>query len=54
MYQIVSEKFLLINPKIYKEYMSSLTFCHPVILQFLIAAIFFLLIATELKLAETA
>ena len=43
MYQIVSEKFLLKNPKIYKECISSLTFYHPVILQFLIAAIFLLL-----------
>ena len=32
-YQIVSEKFSLKNPKIYKECMSLVTFCHPVILQ---------------------
>ena len=42
MYQIVSEKFLLKNPKIYKIY-------HPVILQFLIAAIFFLLLIAKSK-----
>ena len=50
----VSEKFSLKNPKIYKELMSSLTFCHPAILQFLIAAIFFVTDSKELKLAETA
>ena len=44
MYQIVSEKFLLKNPKIYKECIGSLTFYHPVILQILIAAIFFFLL----------
>jgi len=42
------------NPKIYKECMSSLTFCHPVFLQFLIAAIFFVTDCKELKLAQTA
>ena len=52
-YQIVSEKFSsLKNPKVYKECMSSLTFCHPVILQFLIAAIFFVTDRKELKLAQ--
>ena len=44
MYQIVSEKFLLKNPKIYKVCIGSLTFYHPVILQFLIAAFFFFVI----------
>ena len=34
--------------------MSSLTFCHPVILQFLVAAIFFLTDCKELKVAQTA
>ena len=34
--------------------MSSLTFCHPVILQFLMAAIFFVTYCKELKLAQTA
>ena len=30
----VSEKFSLKNPKIYKERMSSLTFCHPAVCSF--------------------
>ena len=34
--------------------MSSLTFCHSAILQFLIAAIFFVTDGKELKLAQTA
>ena len=34
--------------------MSSLTFCHSAILQFLIAAIFFVTDGNELKLAQTA
>ena len=42
------------NPKIYKEFMRSLTFCHPAIFQFLIAAIFFVTDGKELKLAQTA
>ena len=50
-YQKVSEKFSLKNPKIYEECMSSLTFCHSAILQFLIAAIFFVTDGKELKLA---
>ena len=53
-YQIVSEKFSSKNSQIYKEWMSSLTFCHPVILQFLMAAIFFVTYCKELKLAQTA
>ena len=55
-YQIVSEKFLLKNPKIYKELMYELTkvICHPVILHFLIAAIFFVTDCKELKFAQTA
>ena len=53
---MVSEKFLLKNPKIYKELMYELTnvICHPVILQFLIAAIFFVTDCKELKFAQTA
>ena len=39
-YQIVSEKFSLKNPQIYKQYMSSSMFSHPAILQFLIATVF--------------
>ena len=50
---MVSEKFSLKNHKIYKECMSSLMFCHPVILQFLIAAIFFVSDCKDLKLAQT-
>ena len=42
------------NLTIYKECISSLTFCHPVILQFLIVAIFFVTDCKELKLAQTA
>ena len=42
------------NPKIYKQYMNSSTFCRPVILQFLIATIFFVTDCKELKLAQTA
>ena len=55
-YQIISEKFLLKNPKIYKELMYELTnvICHPVIFQFLIAAIFFVTDCKELKFAQTA
>ena len=55
-YQIVSEKFLLKNPKIYNELMHELTnvICHPVILQFLIAAIFIVTDCKELKFAQTA
>ena len=34
--------------------MSSLTFCHPVILQLLIAAIFFVTDRKELKIAQAA
>ena len=34
--------------------MSSLTFCHPAILQFLIVAVFFVIDRKELKLAQTA
>ena len=47
-YQIMSDKFSLKNPKIYKECMSS------VILQFLIAVIFFVTDCKELKLTQTA
>ena len=50
----VSGKFSLKDPKIYKECMSSLRFCHAVIFQFLIAAIFFVTDCKELKLAQTA
>ena len=39
-YQIMSDKFSLKNPKIYKECTNSLTFWHPAVPQFLIAAIF--------------
>ena len=53
-YQTVLEKFSLENPQIYKECMSSLTFCHPAILQYLIAAIFFVTDCKELILAQTA
>ena len=42
------------NPKINKEYMSASMFSHPVILQFLIATIFFVTDCKELKLAQTA
>ena len=42
------------NLKIYKECMSLLTFCLPVILQFLIAAIIFVTDCKELKLAQAA
>lgn len=52
-YQIVSEKFSLKNRKIYKECLRSLTFCHPVILQFLVATIFFVTDCKELKRAQT-
>ena len=51
---IVLEKFFLKNLKIYKECMSLLTFCLPVILQFLIAAIIFVTDCKELKLAQVA
>ena len=62
---VISEKFepdipnsfgeiFLKNPRIYKECMSSLTFFLPVILQFLIAAIFFVTDCKERKLAQTA
>ena len=55
-YQIVSEKFLLKNSKIYKELMNELIndISHLVILQFLIATIFFVTDCKELKLARTA
>ena len=53
-YEIVLEKFSLKNPRINKECMSSLTFCYPVIWQFLIAAIFFATDCKELKVAQTA
>ena len=53
-YQIVSEKFSLKNPQIYKQYMSSSMFSHPAILQFLIATVFFVTDCKELKLAQTA
>ena len=53
-HQIVSEKLPLEKLQIYKECMSSLVFCHPVILQFLMAAIFFVTYCKELKLAQTA
>ena len=46
-------EILFENPKIYKECISS-TFCHPVILQFLTAAIFFVTDWKGLKLAKTA
>ena len=52
-YQIVLEKFSLKNPKIYKKCLRSLTFCHAVIFQFLIAAIFFVTYCKELKRAQT-
>ena len=51
---IVLEKFFLKNLKIYKECMSLLTFCLPVIFQFLIAAIIFVTDCKELKLAQAA
>ena len=47
---MVSEKFSLKSSIKYKECTSSLTFCHPAILQFLIAVIFFLVHCKELKL----
>ena len=53
-YRIVSEKFSLKIPQIYKECISALTVCHPIILQFLIAAIFFATDYKELKFAQTA
>ena len=52
--QIVSEQFYLKTPKIYKECMSSLTFFHQAISQFLIAPIFFVTDCKVLKLAQTA
>ena len=52
-YQIVSSKFSLKNGKIYKECLRSLKFCHPVIFQFLIAAIFFVTNCKDLKRAQT-
>ena len=48
-YRMVSEKFSLKNLIKYKECTSSLTFCHPAISQFLIAAIFFVVHCKELK-----
>ena len=51
MYVIVSEKFSSKNPKLYKECVSSLTFCHPVIWQFLNATS---IDWKELKLEQTA
>ena len=47
---MVSEKFSLKNSIKYKESTSSLTFCHPAILQFLIGAFFFVVHCKELKL----
>ena len=47
-------EILFEKPKIYKECMSSLMFCYPVILHFLIAAILFATDCKELKLAQTA
>ena len=49
MYQIVLEK----NLKFCKEY-ELIVFCHPEILQFLIAAISFVTDCKELKIAQTA
>ena len=49
-YQKVSEKFSLKNPKIYEECMSSLTFYHSTNSQFLIAGISFVIDCKELKL----
>ena len=40
-------EILFENPQIYKECIGSLTFCHPVILQFSITAIFFLLLISK-------
>ena len=42
-YRNAPENFSLKNSKLYKECMGSFTFCHPAILQFLIAAISFLI-----------
>ena len=53
-YKIVPEKFVLKNRTIYKECMRSLSFCHPIIMQFLIAAIFYVTDCKELKIAQTA
>ena len=47
-------EILFEKPQIYKECMSSWTFFHPAILQFLIAAAFFVTDCKELKLAQTA
>ena len=40
-------EILFENPQIYKECIGSWTFCHPVILQFSITAIFFLLLISK-------
>ena len=46
-------EFSLKNRKVYQECLRSLTFCHPVILQFLVATIFFVTDCKELKRAQT-
>ena len=46
-------EILFEKSKIYKEYMSPLTFCHPEISRFLIAAISFVNDWEELKLSQT-
>ena len=45
-------EILFANRKIYQECLRSLTFCHPVIFQFLIAAVFFVTDCKELKRAQ--
>ena len=54
MYRIVSEKFFLKNPQIYKKCLSSLAFCLPAISQCLIAPVFSVIDCKELKLSQTA
>ena len=40
---VIGVSLFTFHPSIYKELMSSITFCHPATLQFLIAAIFFVI-----------
>lgn len=51
--QPFTKKFALKNPKLCKEYMGSLMFCHPAILQIFIAASSFVLNHKELEIAQT-
>ena len=50
---MVLEKFLL-KIEILQRMYGSLTFCHPAILQFLMADISFNIVCKELKLAQIA